>query len=94
MCADIDECATEGGKFGHHCHSNTVCVNTVGSYQCQCHAGHNRLDAYTCEGTETSQHSSARPQHFHFLHFLLFPMAILGWLLPLCLTNQNWALSA
>ncbi|PVD29195.1 hypothetical protein C0Q70_11792 [Pomacea canaliculata] len=44
----IDECTTEGGRYGHHCHKNTVCVNTIGSYQCKCHDGHNRLDAYTC----------------------------------------------
>ncbi|XP_050392092.1 protein kinase C-binding protein NELL1 isoform X1 [Patella vulgata] len=49
-CEDINECLAEGGKTGHHCHSNTVCVNTIGSYACQCSDGHNRLDAYSCEG--------------------------------------------
>ncbi|XP_041352530.1 protein kinase C-binding protein NELL1-like isoform X2 [Gigantopelta aegis] len=51
FCEDIDECMSEGGKTGHHCHSNTACVNTIGSYTCQCADGHNRLDAYSCEGS-------------------------------------------
>ncbi|XP_070182140.1 protein kinase C-binding protein NELL1-like isoform X2 [Littorina saxatilis] len=99
-CTDIDECATEGGKFGHHCHSNTVCVNTAGSYRCQCHDGHNRLDPFTCEGSETSQHSSARPlrPHLHLpvpipLPLLLCLMLSLGGLLSPCLTCPSWAVS-
>lgn len=49
---DIDECAEEGGKNGHHCLGKTKCVNTIGSYKCQCENGHDHTDdPYTCEGT-------------------------------------------
>lgn len=48
MCADVDECQNEGGLDGHHCHSNTKCVNTIGGYECQCLPGHRRLDRFNC----------------------------------------------
>nr|CAH7721016.1 unnamed protein product [Callosobruchus chinensis] len=48
MCTDIDECAMEGGEVGHHCHSNTVCVNTVGSYRCDCPEGYEQVDKFGC----------------------------------------------
>lgn len=48
--ADIDEC-TEGidgvGGAGR-CGSGTQCVNTLGSYECQCLAGYVRRDNLTC----------------------------------------------
>ena len=34
MCVDIDECATGG-----YCHSEAICRNTEGSYQCKCQDG-------------------------------------------------------
>ncbi|VEN49858.1 unnamed protein product [Callosobruchus maculatus] len=48
FCPDIDECAMEGGEVGHHCHSNTVCVNTVGSYRCDCPEGYEQVDKFGC----------------------------------------------
>ena len=41
-CGDVDECATEAANI---CGSaaNTHCVNTAGSYECACDAGHVRL---------------------------------------------------
>lgn len=52
LISDIDECAEEGGKNGHHCLGKTKCVNTIGSYKCQCANGHDHTDdPYTCEGT-------------------------------------------
>ncbi|OXB70821.1 UNVERIFIED_CONTAM: hypothetical protein H355_002145 [Colinus virginianus] len=37
-CEDIDECAAEGA--GDLCGPVADCVNTVGSYECRCHAGY------------------------------------------------------
>jgi len=34
MCVDIDECREEGGA--QLCEAGTQCVNTDGSYQCEC----------------------------------------------------------
>lgn len=45
---DVDECQSEGGLEGHHCHSNTRCVNTPGSYVCQCLEGYRRVDKFNC----------------------------------------------
>lgn len=47
--ADIDECSSIGGQNGHHCDANTtICVNTPGSYACQCKAGYSRLNSFEC----------------------------------------------
>ncbi|XP_031339146.1 protein kinase C-binding protein NELL1-like isoform X5 [Photinus pyralis] len=47
-CLNIDECQQEGGLEGHHCHQNTRCVNTVGSYVCECLPGYRRIDKFNC----------------------------------------------
>ncbi|CAH1106288.1 unnamed protein product [Psylliodes chrysocephalus] len=48
MCPDTNECDREGGLDGHHCHQNTICVNTPGSYLCQCLPGYRRIDRFNC----------------------------------------------
>ncbi|XP_058832654.1 protein kinase C-binding protein NELL2-like isoform X2 [Topomyia yanbarensis] len=45
---DIDECAQQGGLNGNHCHLNTRCVNTFGSYVCECLPGYRQLDKFNC----------------------------------------------
>lgn len=50
MChADVDECLQQGGLEGNHCNLNTECVNTHGSYNCECKPGYRRVDKYKCE---------------------------------------------
>lgn len=34
--------------MGHHCRANTRCVNTPGSYICECLPGYRRVDAFNC----------------------------------------------
>ena len=36
LCQDINECLREGAFDGPNCGLNTRCVNTPGSYSCQC----------------------------------------------------------
>ncbi|CAH1159443.1 unnamed protein product [Phaedon cochleariae] len=48
FCPDVDECQQEGGLEGHHCHQNTKCVNTPGSYICECLPGYRRIDKFNC----------------------------------------------
>lgn len=45
---DVDECKQRGGETGHYCHSNTKCVNSLGSYTCECLPGYRRLDKFNC----------------------------------------------
>ncbi|KAL8595110.1 hypothetical protein ACOMHN_019148 [Nucella lapillus] len=92
-CQDIDECATEGGKYGHHCHSHTVCVNSPGSYRCQCRQGYRRLDDYSCqEDHATSHHSSSAPTTSTATVYLLLLLLTLscwtGWPVSCCLSGR------
>lgn len=43
-CLEIDECAV--GE--HKCDENASCLNTQGSYQCQCNEGFTG-DGFNCE---------------------------------------------
>lgn len=45
---DVDECQQSGGETGHYCHSHTKCVNSFGSYTCECLPGYRRLDKFNC----------------------------------------------
>ena len=44
--ADIDECAMKT----HNCHDNATCIDTTGSFSCECEAGFTGNGAY-CRGT-------------------------------------------
>lgn len=60
MPTDIDECAQRGGEGGNHCHLNTRCKNTNGSYKCECLLGYQRLDKFNCieiDECATDQHN-------------------------------------
>lgn len=47
LLADVDECATGNGNLCR----NGQCINTVGSFQCQCHEGYEVApDGRTCMG--------------------------------------------
>ena len=35
-CVDIDECSTGG----YDCFDHMICINTIGSYKCQCEIGY------------------------------------------------------
>ena len=48
ILVDIDECKI-GNKGG--CHKDARCVNTVGSFQCQCKPGYEG-DGKTCKGND------------------------------------------
>ncbi|XP_049825939.1 protein kinase C-binding protein NELL2-like isoform X2 [Aethina tumida] len=59
FCPDIDECKQEGGLEGHHCNHNTRCVNTPGSYKCECLEGYRPVDKFNCveeDECSTSKH--------------------------------------
>jgi hypothetical protein len=58
--ADVNECLERGGENGHHCNSYTQCVNTYGSYDCQCLNGFSYVDKWNCaeiDECETGNHS-------------------------------------
>ena len=43
VCPDIDECAGDSG-------CNQICVNTPGSYYCNCERGYLLVNGSQCEG--------------------------------------------
>ena len=47
---DVDECAKNNSCSPY----TTVCVNTVGSYFCQCRQGFVPKDTYECKGTDNT----------------------------------------
>ena len=52
---DIDECELSG--LGGNC--SQVCINTPGSYECQCNIGyHLTSDGFTCEGIKPNNYNS------------------------------------
>lgn len=55
---DIDECKHLGDPNGNHCRSNTRCVNTNGSYICECLPGYQRVDRFHC--TEINECDTGR----------------------------------
>ena len=44
---DIDECSNSNSNS---CSNNNVCINTVGSYKCNCTNGY-RINGNSCQGT-------------------------------------------
>lgn len=62
-CEDVNECLTQGGKYGHYCNGQTVCENTVGSYLCKCPSGRIPEDPYNCteSGYDFANSAQARP---------------------------------
>ena len=62
--ADIDECQEVGAHHGHYCQAHTQCVNTIGSYICQCEEGYVRVDELTCvERDECSEGAHQCHEH-------------------------------
>ena len=55
---DIDECAGDSG-------CNQICVNTPGSYYCNCERGYLLIDGSQCEGNvfELSIPLELKPTH-------------------------------
>ena len=49
---DLDECAS--GR--HSCDVGTsICVNTLGSYTCQCRPGYEKISQDKCQGEQTDR---------------------------------------
>ena len=53
VCEDINEC--DGGSAISNCSEHALCINTPGSYRCQCSDGFTTIDiggdgSFTCEG--------------------------------------------
>ena len=46
---DVDECSSNALN---NCHkfANTVCNNTIGSFDCNCNSGYNTSDGENCTG--------------------------------------------
>ena len=48
LYADVDECLEAVANQRDLCPANTVCVNTIGSFQCVCVPGYELVDG-TCQ---------------------------------------------
>ncbi len=53
-CEDINECVyntnTNDVYATHVCDDNSICVNTIGSFDCLCKSGWNKTDLSYCSG--------------------------------------------
>ena len=49
LCSDVDECKTSNGS----CPENSKCVNTLGSFECQCQRGYEKING-SCKGNFTT----------------------------------------
>ena len=43
-CIDVNECEEKD----YTCTSNSTCINTIGSYKCECDSGYNKTDNQEC----------------------------------------------
>ena len=43
-CIDVDECEEKE----YTCTFNSTCINTIGSYECECDSGYNKTDNQEC----------------------------------------------
>ena len=57
--ADLEECTTNT----HNCDVNADCVNTVGSYSCNCRAGYTG-DGQTCNGKKSTTTNQETTMNF------------------------------
>src|SRR6218665_1249059 len=57
--SDVDECAASGGLYGNHCYGNTKCVNSIGSYACECLHGYELIDPFMCQDVDECQRDSS-----------------------------------
>ena len=48
FCSEIDECSND---TTHMCSDNAVCINTAGSYECECFDGFTG-DGFNCSGND------------------------------------------
>lgn len=46
LCQDVDECVPEMNNGG----CQDICINTIGSYYCECYAGRTLVDGTLCHG--------------------------------------------
>ena len=52
---DVDECAVESGEWAHQCREPSVCVNTLGSYECVCPLSDGGMGGSLVEGKAATQ---------------------------------------
>ena len=64
--ADLEECSTNT----HDCDVNADCVNTVGSYSCNCRAGYTG-DGQTCNGKKSTNQPSKGNKHLMLIMNLI-----------------------
>ncbi|CAF0731726.1 unnamed protein product [Didymodactylos carnosus] len=47
-CEDVNECLAANGSKTNICMKNSVCINTIGSYECRCLFGYERTSTNQC----------------------------------------------
>lgn len=61
-CEDLNECISGSNTndiyYTNICDDSSICVNTIGSYECQCKSGWNKTDSRYCSGKQLNPYQT------------------------------------
>ncbi|CAH1775918.1 unnamed protein product [Owenia fusiformis] len=62
-CVDVNECSEEASPGSNDCDPNSICDNTIGSYECNCKKGYKKDPTDICEDIDECASKGTNPCH-------------------------------